>query len=126
MVAAIACHSMDFMANYFARGLFATGWENLSWFVTVLAINRVFPGFRRNELLQTCILHFVFRFRRFMSLFLLLLCSLFSVFHFQLIFAVMSIVYSTAKPFTAIIKQNTKRNVEHFRTVLFQWDHNTI
>lgn len=32
-------------------------------------------------------------------LLLLLLCSLFWVFHFQFIFAVMSIVYSTAKPF---------------------------
>lgn len=57
----------------------------------MLAINRVFPGFRKNELLQTCILYFVFRFRP-----LLLLCSLFLVFHFQFIFAVMSIVYSTA------------------------------
>lgn len=48
-------------------------------------------------------------------------CSIFSSF---LLSCLLSIQQQT--PFTTIIKQNTKRNVEHFRTILFQWDHNTI
>lgn len=117
---AVAWHSMDFMANYFVRGLFAAGWENLLWCCDSTAINRVLPGLCKNEWLQTCI-RLCVRIRSRLSWLLFFL-----VFHFQTVFAVMSIVYSAAKPFTSIIKHYTKRNVEHFRTILFQLDHYTI
>lgn len=79
----VAWHSMDFMANYFVSGLFATGWENLLWFCVSDAINRVFALAKMSDYKHG--FYFVFRSRLFFCFFV---CVLFS-FHF--IFAVMSI-----------------------------------